>query len=205
VSRELIDVLQERNIYFATSTGKRFSVRVEDVDEVVAIANRLGYTDIHVSPTSDEFSRVEVKADYERKFDEDWAGIVLDPKTGAVNLDQVKRELSDYSFLLEQVPIVYDELTNGRLSKTTYHASTIVEMVRDIQQEDMERWQAPMSREMADLVAIYNALNDGDDGPCSMCIYQNERDSDACIGCNVLKACTVYRNAVAEGTKYDVK
>lgn len=38
----------------------------------------------------------------------------------------VKRELTDYHFLLDQVPRVYEQVTGGRLSKTNYLAETVM-------------------------------------------------------------------------------
>jgi hypothetical protein len=54
--------------------------------------------------------------DYETVYAEDWRKIVENPD-GTLNLDQVKRELHDYSMLLRQVPVAYDEATGGRISK----------------------------------------------------------------------------------------
>jgi hypothetical protein len=54
--------------------------------------------------------------DYETVYADDWRHIVENPD-GTLNPDQVKRELHDYSTLLRQVPVAYDEATGGRLSK----------------------------------------------------------------------------------------
>ena len=53
--------------------------------------------------------------DYEQTWEEFWKGICT--KDGEVNLEQVKRELHDYKTLLHNVPIVYDHITGGRISK----------------------------------------------------------------------------------------
>lgn len=43
----------------------------------------------------------------------------------------VKRELTDYHFLLEQVPRVYEAVTGGLLSKTNYRAETVINAFND--------------------------------------------------------------------------
>ena len=45
--------------------------------------------------------------------------------------EQVRDELNDYHFLLEQVPKVYDAVSGGRLSKTNYHAGTVITEFED--------------------------------------------------------------------------
>ena len=51
-----------------------------------------------------------------------WASVFPEGMTA----EQVQAELTDYHFLLEQVPKVYDHVTGGLLSKTNYHASTVI-------------------------------------------------------------------------------
>ena len=58
-----------------------------------------------------------------------WKGIVY--KDGKLNEEQVFRELSDYSFLMEQASKVYCAVAN--LSKTNYYAGTIISELE-------ERW-----------------------------------------------------------------
>lgn len=58
-----------------------------------------------------------------------WKGIV--EKDGVVDMDAVKRELADYHHVLCEVPKVYDEITNGRLSKTNYFAEDVIAQYRE--------------------------------------------------------------------------
>ena len=62
----------------------------------------------------------------EKNYQEFWKNII-EPK-GKFSLEQVKKELSDYHFLLEEVPKVYDKITGGRLSYPNYHAHTALSM-----------------------------------------------------------------------------
>uniref|UniRef100_A0A6H2A4Z4 Uncharacterized protein n=1 Tax=viral metagenome TaxID=1070528 RepID=A0A6H2A4Z4_9ZZZZ len=69
----------------------------------------------------------------------EWLEIIC--KNGKINKAQVLRELSDYSFLIEQASKVYCHFTN--LSKTNYYANTIISIIeektydREITQEDI--------------------------------------------------------------------
>ncbi|WP_035415372.1 hypothetical protein, partial [Bacillus sp. UNC437CL72CviS29] len=79
---------------------------------------------------------------YEKDWKERWEAIVM--KNGEIDLEQVKKELSDYRYLLQQVPTVYSELAD--LSKPFYSAQTIItrahekqeEYARDIYLEDIK-------------------------------------------------------------------
>ncbi|GAB6709581.1 hypothetical protein [Bacillus cereus] len=70
--------------------------------------------------------------DYNQVFEEHWKKYVTDEQ-GNLDEDKVKRELSDYKYLLDQVPTVYSELAG--LSKTFYSAQTIINAVREKQEE----------------------------------------------------------------------
>lgn len=58
-----------------------------------------------------------------------WLPIVA--PNGQWDLDQVKRELHDYSMLLGEVPLVYDHVTNGRVSKPNTLASAVIDQHDD--------------------------------------------------------------------------
>ena len=65
----------------------------------------------------------------EKKYQEFWKDII--EKDGEIDLEQVKKELSDYSFLLEQVPIVYCEISRQKLSKPHYHAGVLIQELEE--------------------------------------------------------------------------
>lgn len=77
----------------------------------------------------------------EQNFIDHWSFLLN--SDGSVNLDQLKLELSDFSFLIREVPKVYDHVAG--LSKHMYEASTITteadrrywEMHRDIILDDI--------------------------------------------------------------------
>jgi hypothetical protein len=66
----------------------------------------------------------------EEVFQEFWAEIVCN-EDGSINIDQVKKELSDYSFMLDEVPKVYCEVTGGLLSKPNYYAESVLSVFRE--------------------------------------------------------------------------
>jgi hypothetical protein len=63
--------------------------------------------------------------DYEATYDEFWRALVENPD-GTLNLDQVKRELHDYRWMMSQVPEVYSHVTGGILSKPNYEARSVI-------------------------------------------------------------------------------
>lgn len=70
--------------------------------------------------------------DYEKDWEELWKDIVLN-EDGSINLGQLKKELSDYAFILEEVPKVYNHIAN--LSYPNYYASVIIAEADDRYQE----------------------------------------------------------------------
>jgi len=62
---------------------------------------------------------------FEENYQEFWKDIV-EPE-GKLDLEQVKKELSDYHFLLQEVPKVYHKIT-GCLSKPNYHSNIILSL-----------------------------------------------------------------------------
>lgn len=48
----------------------------------------------------------------EEEYNDFWKDIVENPD-GSLNVEQVKKELSDYSFLLHGIPLIYGEVTGG--------------------------------------------------------------------------------------------
>lgn len=72
----------------------------------------------------------EPSAEVEQEFQEFWKDIVCNDD-GTLNPIAVKNELSDFGFMLDQVPKVYSEITGGRLSYPNYEAETVLQVFRD--------------------------------------------------------------------------
>jgi hypothetical protein len=65
---------------------------------------------------------------YQEVFEHDWASIVCD-QNGELIKDQVMRELSDYSGLMEDVSVVYNTFTN--LSKPNTRRDVIIALIEE--------------------------------------------------------------------------
>ena len=57
------------------------------------------------------------------KIKEDWDWLY---KNGKLDEEAVLKEISDYDFILEEVPKVYEEITGGLLSKLMYPARVVL-------------------------------------------------------------------------------
>ena len=67
---------------------------------------------------------MKIEKDYKKDYEEFWKEIV--EVDGKPDLDKVKRELSDYHFLMQQVPQVYMEVSGGMISKQNTYASEVL-------------------------------------------------------------------------------
>lgn len=97
---------------------------------------------IEPCPRCDNYGRDEngncyACAECDRVFDEFWRDIILpNGEWDAAAHDQVKRELHDYHDLLTEVPKVYDELTQGRISKPHTHAEAVISVHNEVCHSD---------------------------------------------------------------------
>lgn len=55
--------------------------------------------------------------DYKKKYEEFWKGIV-ENEDGTLNKDQIMRELSDYSMVMDHCSSAYSVMTDGIISKS---------------------------------------------------------------------------------------
>jgi hypothetical protein len=55
-----------------------------------------------------------------------WKTVICN-EDGTINVNQLKLELSDYYFMLNEVPKVYSEVTGGMLSKPHYYADGVIQ------------------------------------------------------------------------------
>lgn len=98
----------------------------------------------------------------DQEWEDHWKEICTHPD-GSLNLDQIKKELSDFSFMIREVPKVYCEITGNRLSKPMYYANTVLRAHDDY----LEEQEAEQIEE------------DNKDGECSWCGQEIEmRDEE---------------------------
>lgn len=95
-------------------------------------------------------------ADLEREkaAGEFWRGVFKD----GADSEDVRKELADFHFAMEQVPLVYDHITGGALSKINYYAKGVIatadrhieeriaEAVKDATEEATENLESAESR-----------------------------------------------------------
>jgi hypothetical protein len=78
------------------------------------------------------------KETVEAEWESLWKSIVTN-KDGTVNLEQLKKELYDFSFVMEQVAKVYCHITGNRMSKVTYYADDVIRQADDYYKECHEK------------------------------------------------------------------
>jgi hypothetical protein len=66
----------------------------------------------------------------EETWESFWKPIVTN-KDGTINLEQLKKELADFSFIMEQVPKVYCHITGDKMSYVTYRAEDVIRVADD--------------------------------------------------------------------------
>ncbi|TDB76797.1 hypothetical protein E1264_38070 [Actinomadura sp. KC216] len=77
-----------------------------------------------------EIAEPPARRHYAETYEDFWKGIVEGPH-GALNRDQVMRELHDYSVVMHEVSLAYDDVTNGRLSKPNTAARHVIDAVNE--------------------------------------------------------------------------
>lgn len=65
---------------------------------------------------------------------------IVELPDGSLNKDQVMRELSDYTVLLESVSKVYCAITNGKISKPNTLPEVVISVYEDCMLSDYEEW-----------------------------------------------------------------
>ena len=71
-----------------------------------------------------------MERNYLEIYEEFWKSIV-ENEDGTLNLDQIKKELSDFYFIMEQASMVYEEVTNGRISKPNTYAFEVIRLFNE--------------------------------------------------------------------------
>lgn len=71
--------------------------------------------------------RKEYDVEQEWEF---WKDIVCN-EDGTINIEQLKKELCDFSVMMNEVPKVYCEVTGNVMSKPLYYADDVIAVFRD--------------------------------------------------------------------------
>jgi hypothetical protein len=102
------------------------------------------------------------KEDHDKEWESFWKRDVCN-HDGTINIEQVKKELYDFSFIMEQVPKVYCHITGGMLSKIMYRADTVIRAADDHFNKELEESIKQEIEEMegsAWITGQYNRLYD---------------------------------------------
>jgi len=67
--------------------------------------------------------------DYKEDYADFWKDIV--ETNGVLDLNKVQRELSDFHFLMKEVPKVYMEVSGGMISKINTHAFEVLNLFQE--------------------------------------------------------------------------
>lgn len=77
-----------------------------------------------------DLDNLPVDPEAEQVYQEFWKDIICN-EDGSINIEQLKKELYDYSRVLDNVPAVYSEITGGMLSYPTYKSETVLNIFRE--------------------------------------------------------------------------
>lgn len=71
----------------------------------------------------------------EKNYNSWWKEII--EKDGVMDREQIMKELLDYTTLMENVSIVYDHITGGRISEEFTDPHIVISIVEDRENEDI--------------------------------------------------------------------
>lgn len=84
--------------------------------------------------------------DYKKVYNDFWKELVENPD-GSLNKDQIMKELYDFYFIINNVPVVYDTVTGGACTKAMYEAQTVVDEFEKYILELQEAWLQDLQEE----------------------------------------------------------
>ena len=73
----------------------------------------------------------------EKKYNLFWKDIV-ENEDGSINMDQLQKELADFSLLIGNITKVYCDLTNGKISNPLTDPDVVIAVVEDCFAESFE-------------------------------------------------------------------
>lgn len=76
---------------------------------------------------------IDIENETRRSWDSLWKNIVMD--NGKINPMRLKRELFDYSFLIQEATKVYNYISGGKLVKPTHTADEVISAFHEHLQE----------------------------------------------------------------------
>jgi len=98
----------------------------------------------------------KIKERTQEEIEANWNGTwkeILQREDGSIDIEQLKKELMDFSDMINRMSSLTCQLTRSRLSYPTYPVSTIMAVHEEVQNEEREQQQE----------------DDREDGACSLC------------------------------------
>jgi len=83
------------------------------------------------------------------EYEKFWKPIIENPD-GTINMEQLKKELSDFSMVMENVTNVYCHITGSTLSKCTYHAHVVTNMADEYYQKQQDEQVSETLKDLFD-------------------------------------------------------
>lgn len=84
--------------------------------------------------------KISVEQEIQELWETFWKPLVT--KDGELDLEQIKKELYDFHFIMQQVPKVYTHITGNKLSKLMYRAETVIRMADEYYEDLYETNEA---------------------------------------------------------------
>lgn len=94
----------------------------------------------------------------EQNYQENWKEI-LEPN-GVLVMEQLKKELFDFSRMMENMTTIVHEITGGRMSYPTYPATTVLRIASEYREKEWEEYLKDHDEEQRELIAQQAATID---------------------------------------------
>lgn len=138
-----------------------------------------------LATAADEIERLS----REKEAGEFWSG-VFSEITDKTEREKIAAELTDFHFMMDQVPQVYMHITGGRMSKTNYYAADVIAEADDYAQEcfrkDTDAEIEPLKAEIErlsrerDTADEHFVVINGPDGACVEVVSGRDRLVETC-------------------------
>jgi len=119
----------------------------------------------HVGPQTKVKLRrrcAKCQMEVDRVFDSFWSKLIY--PNGELDVEEMKGNLIDYLFLMEQASNVYDHVTGGHLSKTNYYSESVIQEADKHLQKEIDEAVAENTQNIReDLKILQN---------CVDCVYE---------------------------------
>lgn len=159
------------------------------------------------SPEVPKYKQYErTSNDINKVYDDFWKEII--EVDGRIDMEQLKKELSDFQFIIGEVSKVYCEITGGRMSKVTYYADTVLSEFHEAQQEEWKSYLKDEKEAWEDEATITAQPQDNAELIAEIEKYQKvwgirELDSEGYILLSKCKAALSITEVVTENKRYE--